>query len=63
MTIAQEILDKNYDETPAVMAYDAYIEAEAICTKESFVYDGNFTVTEFSDGSKLKFSENKVELL
>lgn len=63
MTIAQAILARSKDEEPRVQAYDAYVLAEAHKATEEHKYNDNSTHITFDDGSALKFSENKVELL
>lgn len=63
MTIAQEILNQAANEDKRLMNCEAYDLAES---KEADIeqdWENEATTYIFTDGSKLKFSENKVELL
>ena len=63
MTIAQEILSQAENEDKRLMSCEAYDLAEQQYTDVDQIWDEESTIYTFEDGSKLKFSENKVELL
>lgn len=63
MTIAQEIISQATNEDKRLISCEAYDLAES---KEADIeqdWENEATTYIFADGSKLKFSENNVELL
>ena len=62
MTIAQSILNQAKSNDNRLMNCDAYDLAEKKYTDIDQIWNEEATVYTFDDGSKLKFSENKVEL-
>jgi hypothetical protein len=63
MTIAQEILKEAANDDKRLMSCEAYDLAEQQYTDIDQIWDEEATVYIFEDGSKLKFSENRVELV